>query len=97
MPDYPGIVWILLFFCVILQHRTNKCLIQDIFNGLILHSTQYKRAADHIEKVIVVGAGTAGMHCLFLENLICDIQLSCTAYDIAADCYKHGIGFVTPD
>ena len=58
----------------------------------MLQSTQYKRAVDHIgKKVVVVGAGTSGMR-LFRGNSTYHIQLSCAAHDIAADCYKHGVG-----
>jgi hypothetical protein len=55
---------------VLLRGRANVSLIQNLFNGTILHSTKFKRAVDHIgKKVVVVGAGTSGMCWLFCENL----------------------------
>lgn len=55
-PTYPGMVRHWTRFCSLFDNFS-----QDLFKGQILHANQYKNAADHIgKKVVVIGASTSG-------------------------------------
>ncbi|KAG6860938.1 hypothetical protein C0995_005768 [Termitomyces sp. Mi166 len=65
----------------------------DSFNGQVLHSNQYKNAADHIgKKVVVIGASTSGVQALGILEAISDFNILIPAHDICADYYENGVG-----
>jgi len=58
---------------------------KDGFEGLILHSTQYKAASDHIgKKVVVVGAGTSGH----------DISADCVEHGVDVTMYQRSSVYI---
>jgi hypothetical protein len=72
-------------------HSDWKVTRQDEFEGILVHSSEYKTAKEYVgKKVVVIGSATSG------ESLICILHVNllifAPGHDISADCVHNGVG-----